>query len=207
MCSRPDCQVLRAACWGDSDEPFEVGVASYGNRRKEEIIHFMPLIDRTRAGSLVDKLDEQKPGELGLEELREEITRFRKYVRWSIDLADDAADTEYDEEVSQVMIAGGVYIAPADTLKLCDGCMQVLASYGRAASRTTNARHRRLPILLHSAYRPVSRRDGVKVTGMDSRPLMKFEARRGSGAEVARVRSGSRVNSCSNMTRSSSRAS
>jgi hypothetical protein len=66
------------------------------------------------------------PGELGPEELREEITRFRKYVRWLIDLADDAADTEYDEEVSQVMIAGGVYVAPADSFKLCDGCTQVL---------------------------------------------------------------------------------
>jgi hypothetical protein len=69
----------------------------------------------------------REPGELGLEELREEVTRFRKYVRWLIDLADDAADTEYDEEVSQVMIAGGIYIAPADTLKLCDGCTQVLS--------------------------------------------------------------------------------
>jgi hypothetical protein len=69
----------------------------------------------------------REPCELGLEELREEITRFRKYVRWLIDLADDAADTEYDEEVSQVMIAGGIYIAPADTVKLCDGCTQVLA--------------------------------------------------------------------------------
>ena len=37
------------------------------------------------------------PGELTVQELKEEITRFRKYVRWLIDLADDAADTEYDE--------------------------------------------------------------------------------------------------------------
>jgi hypothetical protein len=66
------------------------------------------------------------PGELTLEELKEEITRFRKYVRWLIDLADDAADTEYDEEVSQVMIYGGIYIAPADTLKLCDDCTKML---------------------------------------------------------------------------------
>jgi hypothetical protein len=36
-------------------------------------------------------------------------------------------DTEYDEEVSQVMIAGGIYTAPADTFKLCGGCTQVLA--------------------------------------------------------------------------------
>jgi len=66
------------------------------------------------------------PGELTVHELQEEITRFRKYVRWLIDLADDAADTEYDEEVSQVMIYGGIYIAPADTLKLCDGCTEML---------------------------------------------------------------------------------
>jgi hypothetical protein len=66
------------------------------------------------------------PGDLSADELREEITRFRKYVRWLIDLADDAADTEYDEEVSQVMIYGGIYIAPADTFKLCDQCMKVL---------------------------------------------------------------------------------
>jgi hypothetical protein len=66
------------------------------------------------------------PSELTLGELREEITRFRQYVRWLIDLADDAADTEYDEEVSQVMIWGGIYIAPADTFKLCDDCMKVL---------------------------------------------------------------------------------
>jgi hypothetical protein len=66
------------------------------------------------------------PVELGPDELREEIARFRKYVRWLIDLADDAADTEYDEEVSQVMIYGGIYIAPADTLKLCDDCTKML---------------------------------------------------------------------------------
>jgi hypothetical protein len=66
------------------------------------------------------------PGELTVQELKEEITRFRKYVRWLIDLADDAADTEYDEEVSQLMIYGGIYISPADTLKLCARCMKVL---------------------------------------------------------------------------------
>jgi hypothetical protein len=57
-----DSSIRLFACWGDGDEPFEVGVANYGNRRKEKIIHFMPLVDRTRAGSLVDKLDEHKPG-------------------------------------------------------------------------------------------------------------------------------------------------
>ena len=68
------------------------------------------------------------PGELTHEELTEEIARFRKYVRWLIDLADDAADTEIQEEVSQITIWGGVYIAPGDTRKLCDRCLAVLDS-------------------------------------------------------------------------------
>ncbi|HTZ23821.1 MAG TPA: hypothetical protein VMC83_07495 [Streptosporangiaceae bacterium] len=68
------------------------------------------------------------PGELTPEELTEEIIRFRKYVRWLIDLADDAADTEIEEEVSQITIWGGVYIAPGDTRKLCDLCLSVLDS-------------------------------------------------------------------------------
>lgn len=68
----------------------------------------------------------REPSELGLEELMEEITRFRKYVRWLIDLADDAADTEIQEEVSQITIWGGVYVAPDDTRELCDRCLAVL---------------------------------------------------------------------------------
>ena len=94
----------------------------------------------------------REPGELGLEELREEITRFRKYVRWLIDLADDAADTEYDEEVSQVMIAGGIYIAPADSFKLCDGCTQVLDLIWASNEQETRAQHPRLPILRHEDH-------------------------------------------------------
>jgi len=68
----------------------------------------------------------QEPATLTSDQLREELTVYRKYTRWLIDLADDAADTEYDEEVSQVMIYGGVYIAPADYFKLCDACMKTL---------------------------------------------------------------------------------
>jgi hypothetical protein len=85
--------------------------------------HDYRVIEARKAVAEARKRD---PGELGLDELREEITRFRKYVRWLIDLADDAADTEYDEEVSQVMLYGGIYIAPADTLKLCGDCQQML---------------------------------------------------------------------------------
>ena len=83
------------------------------------------------------------PSELTHQELTEEITRFRKYVRWLIDLADDAADTEIQEEVSQITIWGGVYIAPGDTRKLCDPCLAVLdsvwasgAEQGAAACQT-----------------------------------------------------------------------
>jgi hypothetical protein len=66
------------------------------------------------------------PAELTRDDLVHEITAFRKYVRWLIDLADDAADTDLDEEVSQVTLWGGVYIAPTDTIKLCDSCLELL---------------------------------------------------------------------------------
>ena len=86
------------------------------------------------------------PGDLTTEELKEEVARFRKYVRWLIDLADDAADTEIEEEVSQITIWGGVYIAPDDTRKLCDSCLAVLdlvwdsgIQQGAAACRTSTS--------------------------------------------------------------------
>jgi hypothetical protein len=69
------------------------------------------------------------PGEITRAELREEIARYQKYVRWLIDVADDAADTGYDEEVSQVTLCGGIYLSPADTLKLC-GCCRKLIDVG-----------------------------------------------------------------------------
>jgi hypothetical protein len=72
--------------------------------------HDFRVIEARKALAGARKRD---PGELTASELREEITRFRKYVRWLIDLADDAADTEYDEEVSQVMIYGGVELMSA----------------------------------------------------------------------------------------------
>jgi hypothetical protein len=78
------------------------------------------------ARSALTEARKREPGELSTGELQEEVTRFRKYVRWLIDLADDAADTEIQEEVSQITIWGGVYIAPDDTRKLCDQCLAVL---------------------------------------------------------------------------------
>jgi hypothetical protein len=50
------------ACWDDNDEPFEIGIENYGVRDREVIRHAMPLIDRIRPGSLVDKLDAAMPG-------------------------------------------------------------------------------------------------------------------------------------------------
>jgi hypothetical protein len=66
------------------------------------------------------------PAALTTGQLREELTLYRKYTRWLVGLADDAADTAYDDEVSQVMLYGGVYIAPADYFKLCAECLNVL---------------------------------------------------------------------------------
>jgi hypothetical protein len=59
-------------------------------------------------------------------ELIQEVLRLRKYLGWMIVLNDDWADTDYDEELSQVMLSGGVYIAPLDTAKLCDACTGLL---------------------------------------------------------------------------------
>jgi hypothetical protein len=86
------------------------------------------------------------PGGLTRDELIREITSFRRYVRWLIDVADDAADTDLDEEVSQDTLWGGVYIAPADTRKLCDNCMAVLDLVGDTPAPRSSVGPR-LPIL------------------------------------------------------------
>jgi hypothetical protein len=59
-------------------------------------------------------------------DLIQEVLRLRKYLGWMIVLNDDWADTDYDEELSQVMLSGGVYIAPLDTAKLCSSCTALL---------------------------------------------------------------------------------
>ena len=59
-------------------------------------------------------------------ELIQEVLRLRKYLGWMIVLNDGWADTDYDEEVSQVMLSGGAYIAPLDTAKLCGSCSALL---------------------------------------------------------------------------------
>ena len=72
-------------------------------------------------------LNAKDPRTLTRVELIQEALRLRKYLGWMITLNDDWADTDYDEELSQVMISGGVYIAPPDTAKLCDSCCALLS--------------------------------------------------------------------------------
>jgi hypothetical protein len=67
------------------------------------------------------------PRSLTRVELIQEVLRYRKYTGWLIVLNDDWADMDYDDEVSQVMISGGVYIAPLDTARLCEPCCALLS--------------------------------------------------------------------------------
>jgi hypothetical protein len=71
-------------------------------------------------------LNAKDPRTLTRLELIREILRLRKYLGWLIVLNDDWADTDYDDELSQVMLSGGVYIAPLDTAKLCGPCTALL---------------------------------------------------------------------------------
>lgn len=71
-------------------------------------------------------LKAKDPRALTRVELIQEVLRLRKYLGWMITLNDDWADMDYDDEVSQVMISGGVYIAPLDTAELCDSCSALL---------------------------------------------------------------------------------
>jgi hypothetical protein len=67
------------------------------------------------------------PRSLTRVELIQEVLRYRQYTGWLIVLNDDWADMDYDDEVSQVMISGGVYIAPLDTARLCEPCCALLS--------------------------------------------------------------------------------
>ena len=87
-------------------------------------------------------------------ELIQEVLRLRKYLGWMIVLNDDWADTDYDEELSQVMLSGGVYIAPLDTAKLCDSCTSLLNLVWDAREPERRTRH--------------SRRGGLKVGKIDT---------------------------------------
>jgi hypothetical protein len=71
-------------------------------------------------------INAKDPRMLSRVELIREVLRLRKYLGWMIVLNDDWADTDYDDELSQVMLSGGVYIAPLDTAKLCGACTALL---------------------------------------------------------------------------------
>jgi hypothetical protein len=86
----------------------------------------METCDRAVIEAREALLKAHDPRTLTRVELIQEVLRYRKYTGWLIVLNDDWADMDYDDEVSQVMISGGVYIAPLDTAKLCEHCCGVL---------------------------------------------------------------------------------
>jgi hypothetical protein len=59
-------------------------------------------------------------------DLVSEDAELRRCLGWVIDVVDDFADTDLDENVTQVRYSGGVYIAPADVGLLCGGCLSRL---------------------------------------------------------------------------------
>jgi hypothetical protein len=93
---------------------------------ESSIVFYMETCDRAVIEAREALLKARDPRMLTRVELMQEVLRFRKYTGWMIVLNDDWADMDYDDEVSQVMISGGVYLAPSDTAKLCDPCCAVL---------------------------------------------------------------------------------
>jgi hypothetical protein len=55
-----------------------------------------------------------------------EVTEFCRVLGWALDVVDDFADTQLDEDVTQITFSGGVYVAPADVLALCGPCLNRL---------------------------------------------------------------------------------
>jgi hypothetical protein len=66
------------------------------------------------------------PAELALDELIREDAELRRYLGGAIGVADDWAATDRDDDVTKVVSCGGVYVAPADVLTLCGGCLSRL---------------------------------------------------------------------------------
>ncbi len=85
-----------------------------------------PLCDRGVVEARDALLNAEDARALSRVELIQEVFRLRKYLGWMIVLNDGWADTDYDDELSQVMLSGRVYIAPLDTAKLCDSCTALL---------------------------------------------------------------------------------
>jgi hypothetical protein len=70
-----------------------------------------------------------QPGTLPADDLVTEDADLRRCLAWTIDVVDDCADTQLDEDLTQVMFGGGLYIARADVEALCEGCLRRLAGY------------------------------------------------------------------------------
>jgi hypothetical protein len=63
------------------------------------------------------------PAALAPDVLVREDAELRRCLAWALDVVDDFADTELNENVTQVTLWGGLYITPADVASLCGGCL------------------------------------------------------------------------------------
>jgi hypothetical protein len=68
----------------------------------------------------------QKPAELAPDVLAREDAELRQCLAWALDVIDDFADTRMDEELTQLTLWGGLYIAPKDYGTLCGSCKSAL---------------------------------------------------------------------------------
>lgn len=68
-----------------------------------------------------------------------ENSELRRVLGWALDVVDDFADTQLDEDVTQVTLSGGVYVAPADVMALCGPCLNRLLP-GEASGTVKPAR-------------------------------------------------------------------
>jgi hypothetical protein len=87
------------------------------------------------ARQFLARISKHEPSKLLAGDLTRENVQLRRLLKWAIDVVDDFADTELDEEVTQVLFAGGIYIAPADISKLCDRCMEAVTPVETRVSR------------------------------------------------------------------------
>jgi hypothetical protein len=68
----------------------------------------------------------QMPSKLTPDVLVREDAELRRCLASALDVIDDFAATVMDEEVTQVTIEGGLYVAPKDYGTLCGSCQSVL---------------------------------------------------------------------------------
>jgi hypothetical protein len=69
---------------------------------------------------------QREPGELPPGDLAREDAELRRCLAWALEVVDDLADTEIDENVTQVRFCGALHIAPADVATLCGRCLSRL---------------------------------------------------------------------------------